>query len=212
MERGNRLKLGLIRRFGQRTKRRFSKLRMLTWRVLHPRVGCCLAKSAIKYGRLYVRLHAGSRIWIGERVVLNALNKRNSLESRGPVIIRTLTKDAEIQIGADTGISSSTISAARGIYIGTRVLVGAGVMITDSDHHVVHASGQSRRYLGLPDSSDSHAIRIGDDVFIGARAIILKGVSVGTGAVIGAGSVVVSDVSPFTIVGGNPARFLGTTR
>ena len=47
-------------------------------------------------------------------------------------------------------------------------------------------------------------------MFIGARAIILKGVHIGKGAVVGAGSVVVKDVAEMTIVGGNPAKQIGT--
>jgi putative colanic acid biosynthesis acetyltransferase WcaF len=51
-------------------------------------------------------------------------------------------------------------------------------------------------------------IMIGSDVFIGAKALVLPGVTVGDGAVIGAGSVVTKDVAPWTIVGGNPAKFI----
>lgn len=51
-------------------------------------------------------------------------------------------------------------------------------------------------------------ILIGEKVFIGAKALILPGIQIGDGAVIGAGAVVTKDVEPFTIVGGNPARFL----
>ena len=52
---------------------------------------------------------------------------------------------------------------------------------------------------------------IEDDVFIGARAMVLKGVRIGKGAVVGAGAVVTKDVPPNAIVAGNPARVVGTT-
>ena len=49
---------------------------------------------------------------------------------------------------------------------------------------------------------------MGDYVSIGARAIVLPGVTIGEGAVVGAGAVVTKDVEPFTVVGGNPAKFI----
>lgn len=52
-------------------------------------------------------------------------------------------------------------------------------------------------------------VTIGDKVFIGARAIILRGVTIGNGAVIGAGAVVAKDVPPMAIVAGNPAKVIG---
>ncbi|MBI5663320.1 MAG: acetyltransferase [Ignavibacterium album] len=67
---------------------------------------------------------------------------------------------------------------------------------------------------GTHDLSDSKLplmigdILIGENVFIGAKALILPGIKIGDGAVIGAGSVVTKDVESYTIVGGNPARFL----
>ena len=51
-------------------------------------------------------------------------------------------------------------------------------------------------------------IRIGDDVWIGAGAIILPGVTIGEGAVVGAGAVVTKDIPPFAIVVGNPAKII----
>ncbi len=54
-------------------------------------------------------------------------------------------------------------------------------------------------------------IRIGNGAWIGAKAIILKGVTIGEGAIVGAGSVVTRDVAPYTIVAGNPARFIRNT-
>lgn len=51
-------------------------------------------------------------------------------------------------------------------------------------------------------------IQIGREAFIGARAIIMHGVTIGEGAVVGAGAVVTKDVEPWTVVGGNPAKFI----
>ena len=51
-------------------------------------------------------------------------------------------------------------------------------------------------------------IELGEEAFVGARALILPGVSIGTGGVVGAGAVVTKDVEPWTVVGGNPAKFI----
>ncbi len=60
----------------------------------------------------------------------------------------------------------------------------------------------------LPYSSNSKSTKIGNDVWIGRKAIVLKGVTIGNGAIIGAGSVVTKDVPPYAIVGGVPARLI----
>lgn len=163
-------------------------------------------------GRIIIRLARGSRIELGSNVVLNADPRRNTLEARGPVIIQTIFPDARITIDSDSGLTSTTLSAATAIDIGKRVLIGAGCLITDSDHHVVRPSrSQSRRHLGLPRPTPKDRVLIEDDVFIGARTIVLKGVQIGRGAVIGAGSVVTRDVPPFAIAAGNPCEIVGST-
>jgi acetyltransferase-like isoleucine patch superfamily enzyme len=96
------------------------------------------------------------------------------------------------------------LCAGCGIVIGDGVLIGAGALIIDNDFH----SWDGVKWVG-DTISGSKAIYVHDYVFIGARAIILKGVTLGTGAVVGAGAVVAKDVAPFTIVGGNPARVIG---
>ncbi|WEO77983.1 acyltransferase [Cryobacterium sp. SO2] len=139
--------------------------------------------------------------------------RRNTLEARGPVVLRTLNANAVIRIGDDTGLTSATVSSAQQISIGARVLIGAGVLITDSDHHVVlPPSTVSRRYLGPPTPRESDRVLIENDVFLGARSIVLKGVTIGEGSVIGAGSVVASSIPPWSIAAGNPCRVIGTSQ
>ncbi|WP_407709938.1 acyltransferase [Arthrobacter nitrophenolicus] len=167
--------------------------------------GLQLGKGVTIRGPIQIDVFRGSEVILGDQVIMNALASHNTLEARGANIIKTLTPNAILRIGQRTGITSSTISAATSIEIGERVLIGGGVVITDSDHHVVSPFNvEERRNAGLPQSHASHRVRIDDDVFIGARSIILKGVAIGKGSVIGAGSVVTKDIPPGVIAAGNP--------
>ena len=85
-----------------------------------------------------------------------------------------------------------------GIFIGDRVLIGHNTVLATIDHDLDPASRQNH-YA---------PIRIGNDVWIGASAVITKGVTVGDGSVIAAGAVVTKDVPAHTVYGGVPARLL----
>ena len=104
------------------------------------------------------------------------------------------------RIGARTWINRSCCLDLRGgLDIGADVSVSPEVMILTSGHDV-HSSG-----FELTDAR----VVIGDHVFIGSRAMVMAGVTIGRGAVVAAGAVVTTDVEPFTIVGGVPARPIG---
>ena len=111
-----------------------------------------------------------------------------------------------LRIGDDVGISGTTVSCCEAITIGNNVLIGSGCLITDNDAHPLDA--EKRRDVRNVTDVARRPVVIGDDVFIGTRSIILKGVIIGHGAIIGAGSVVTKDVPPNTIVAGNPARVI----
>lgn len=196
------------------------RLKLLATRILMaPRLwqlngaGAIVGKNVRVYGQVRMKIAAGSRITLCDGVVLNSADSHNSLEARGPVILKTLRPSAELSIGADSGLTSATISASTTIAIGERVLLGAGTLITDSDHHLVDPpSGQSRRRLGMPTPRAQDRVSIGDDVFIGARSIVLKGVTIGNGTVIGAGSVVTGDIPSMVVAAGNPCRVIRALR
>lgn len=92
------------------------------------------------------------------------------------------------------------IDARGGITIGSNVVIASHVVLITADHDIADPEFGGR--LG--------SIVIGDRVWIGTRAMILKGVTVGEGAVVAAGSVVARDVPPWTVVGGVPARPIDT--
>jgi acetyltransferase-like isoleucine patch superfamily enzyme len=114
-----------------------------------------------------------------------------------------MRKHARIVIGTNTGISGSTICAADSIRIGSDCLIGSGVMIVDNDFHAIDP--RNRRSNCNHADIASAPIIIGNNVFIGAQSIILKGVSIGDNSVIGAGSVVRASIPENTIATGNPA-------
>lgn len=90
------------------------------------------------------------------------------------------------------------ITCASNITIGEGATIGRGVIVRDYDGH----------NIDLPGFEIAKPIVIGRNVWIGQRAMILKGVSIGDGAIIGAGSVVTKDVPSGSIVAGNPARII----
>ncbi len=114
---------------------------------------------------------------------------------------------ASIEIGNDVFIGAGArFSATESrINIGDKVMFGPNVTIMGGDHRIDVVG----RYMfdvkeKLPENDQP--ISIETDVWVGANAIILKGVTVGQGAVIAAGSVVTRDVAPYTVVAGVPAR------
>lgn len=89
------------------------------------------------------------------------------------------------------------------VTIGRRVLFGPNVQIYAATHPLDGAVRQ-----GTAGPEYGKPISIGDDVWVGGAAVICPGVSIGEGAVVGAGSVVTRDVEAFTVVAGNPARVI----
>ncbi len=93
------------------------------------------------------------------------------------------------------------VTTGGGVRIGHRTLIGYGAQILSGNHRIPGGRG---RIFGA--GHEFAPVLIGDDVWIGGRAMILPGVTIGEGAVVAAGSVVTRDVAPYTVVGGVPAR------
>ena len=109
---------------------------------------------------------------------------------------------AEIIIGDDVFINTGVIIAAKKrICIGNETIIGDQAIIYDTDWHGIDGNDVK-----------SKPVEIGDHVWIGARAIILKGVKIGDNSIVAAGSVVVKDVSKNVIVAGNPAKYIRKTQ
>jgi acetyltransferase-like isoleucine patch superfamily enzyme len=174
-------------------------------RVLGVRVG----RRCRFFGLPLITMAPHASITLGDGVVIRSRHDSNPAGIAHPTILAALDAHSAILVGAGTGISGASIVARRGVTIGDRVLIGAGACVWDTDFHPVDP--EQRRRHQTRDAA-SAPVHIGDEAFVGARSLVLKGVTIGPRAVIGAGAVVTKDVAADTIVGGNPARVLGSVR
>lgn len=126
----------------------------------------------------------------------------------------TFAHGGEIRIGEYCYIGEGArIWSARSIRIGNRVLIAHDVTILDNLTHPTGARARHEHFRQIISSGHpmrldlgERAVEIGDDAWIGCMSVVLRGVSLGCGAIVGAGSVVTEDVPPWTVVAGNPAR------
>lgn len=114
--------------------------------------------------------------------------------------------DADIILfkGARVTLGSSYINGNCRIRCGQEIIIGDGCAIS---HDVTIMDSDFHKILGTQ-KPNSAPVHIGNHVWIGSRTMILKGVTVGEGAIIAAGSLVTHDVPPHALVGGNPARII----
>ncbi len=120
----------------------------------------------------------------------------------------------DISIGDWCYIGDGTrIWSAGAIHIGDRVMISHNVSVFDSLTHPLNAQRRHAQFkeimqTGHPRSIDldERPVTVGNDAWIGANSCVLRGVSIGEGAVVGAGAVVTRDIPPFCIAVGNPAR------
>lgn len=120
----------------------------------------------------------------------------------GPLDIRPRTAAKGISIGEGVFINSSVRMAAQGgITLSDSVMIGPNVSLETVDHSLLYVVGKGREDIVRP-------IIIDREVWIGAGAIILPGITIGQGSVVAAGAVVTRDVPPMTLVGGVPARYI----
>jgi maltose O-acetyltransferase len=108
----------------------------------------------------------------------------------------------QLEIGDRSGLGVNSFIGV--VKIGNDVMMGREVIMISQNH----IFSDITRPMNIQGTEEPRPIIIGDDVWIGARAVILPGIRIGKGAIIGAGSVVTTDVPEYAIVGGNPARIL----
>jgi acetyltransferase-like isoleucine patch superfamily enzyme len=132
-----------------------------------------------------------------------------------------LGPDGEVSIGDFATIVGAIVSTNGRVTIGDYVFIAHEVVLADHFAGVpgVAAGAVTSEAGPAPDGlrnrdrgSNALSIRVGDNVWIGARAVLLSGAAIGEGAIIGAAAVVDFEVPPFAIVAGNPARVVGSVQ
>lgn len=118
-------------------------------------------------------------------------------------IDKGVTFATDLKIGNGAGIGANC-SIPSGVSIGENVMMGIDILMFTNEHR----HDDITIPMGAQGRTPVEPIVIGDDVWIGSRSLIMKGVHIGHGAIIAAGSVVTKSVPPYEIWGGNPARFL----
>lgn len=113
---------------------------------------------------------------------------------------------ARVRIGNGCGISNATLHAFTDIELEDDVRIGGGCKIYDSDFHPL--SIELRSGSDALEHTASRAVRIGRGAWVGGHSLVLKGVTIGEGSIVAAGSVVTRSIPPHEIWGGNPAHLL----
>jgi acetyltransferase-like isoleucine patch superfamily enzyme len=186
----------MIRRFYKKIFHLFNKKQKSNLRE-----GVIIGSNTEVKGELFIRKKGGTII-IGQDCLIEGT-------------IGTETEYAQIVIGRNVYIGNSIIVSAIKLDIEDDVLISSDCLIQDSDNHSIKYSVR-KNDCGDWKNNEFHnwevtpkqAIKICKGVWIGAKAIVLKGVTIGEGAVVGAGSVVTKSVEPYTVVAGNPAKFI----
>ena len=157
--------------------------------ILHIRYGTNVEISAINSikGKFQIELFSESNLKIG-----------TFLMSAGPCYIKC-TENAMCKIGEKVFINHNcSITCVEEITIGDACNIANNVVIVDHDHRL-------GKY-GVEQGLESKPVHIGKNVWIGANTVILRGVSIGDGAIIAAGAIVNQDIPPYEIWGGVPAK------
>jgi acetyltransferase-like isoleucine patch superfamily enzyme len=168
--------------------------------------GCPPGKRFRTSGRCYIKARQAGSIQIGDHVALYAGHRSNRVGLNNPVMLHTLG-EGRIEIGDYSGGSAVVLSARSEIRIGKHVKMGGNVRVYDHDFHALDPA--VRRTPEDEAQVRTRPVFIGDDVFVGTNAMILKGSSIGERSIVGAGAVVAGlDVPPDSLVVGNPAKIL----
>ncbi|WP_354041657.1 acyltransferase [Devosia sp. UYZn731] len=189
------LSMDLIRTFALRVKYRNGP----SFRVFHnSKIYIQPSAALIGSGSLDIGLRWPA--YCTYRTLLSVWDKA-TLEVSGDFSMATgsrivVDKGATLRIGSGFANNFSSIACFESITIGNNVAIAEGVVIRDSDSHEILGGSRGQT---LP-------IIIGDNVWIGTNAIVLKGVNIGDGAIVAAGSVVTKNVAPRTLVAGVPAK------
>lgn len=190
---------------GQVRNRLYTCLTSLLTRAVLSLNGIKVSGKVKSAGMPIVHLSLTAQCYVGKNLTLGNWDCLNAsgLKAKCKLEVRN---GATLRIGDNVGMTSTTIMCFNGISIGDNVKLGVGTHIYDTDFHnidpLARLNGDKQKTV------KTSPVVIGNNVFVGAYSIILKGVTIGDNSVIGAGSVVTKDVPANEVWAGNPARFM----
>lgn len=160
-------------------------------------IGIRFKKGIGFYGLMKFKKASKGIIEIGSKCKFRSKPSSNLIGINRPCIFSALSSDAHIKIGNNCGFSGTVIGCFSNITLGNNVRCGANTLITDSDWHIDDTrSGKPRPVI------------IENNVWLGVNVMVLKGVTIGENAVIGAGSVVTRDIPSNVVAAGNPCKVI----
>ena len=137
------------------------------------------------------------------RPLFGAYGRDFRFDPDGLYTFRTIFAGDDVSVG----LRPVMIASESQIRIGSHVMFGPEVVVVGGGHNAT-VVGRFMKQVHEKTGDEDLGVVIDDDVWVGARAVILRGVRVGRGAIVAAGSVVTKSVPPYAIVAGNPARIV----
>jgi acetyltransferase-like isoleucine patch superfamily enzyme len=174
-------------------------------------------------GRATCQLSPGARLSAKARIRNIAGDSNRILIGNDSIVqgeLLVFAQGGSIRLGEWCYVGEQTrIWSAAAISIGNRVLIGHGANIFDNLTHPIRAAERHAQFRQIAKSGHPRDISLGerpvkieDDAWIGAGAFVLRGVTVGTGAIVAAGAVVTKDIPPYSLAAGNPATVVRELR
>ncbi|MBD5627022.1 MAG: acyltransferase [Desulfovibrio sp.] len=170
-------------------------------------LGVALGRGVTAHGPVGLLRWPGGKIRIGAGVrLISSWRRATAACLAWPVRLRVFGPGASIDIGEGAELSGTSITArSTAVRVGRGVLVAPNCVIVDSDFH---APWPPEARATTPGMERDAPVTIGDHAWLGMQCIVLKGVTIGEGAIVGAGSVVTRDIPPRTLAAGAPARVI----
>jgi len=171
-------------------------------------LGVDYGRGLVIHSAPFVHRSKGATIRLGHDVTILNTIEENPAGIAHRTALCASRPGAKLLIGNHVGISGGILVAWQQIEVGDFVNMGAGAAIYDTDFHPLDPQ---LRFRG-PQGTLVAPVSIGPYAWLGARSIVLKGVTIGEAAVVAAGAVVTRDVPPWTVVAGVPARVVATIK
>jgi len=173
---------------------------VISYKIIFPKLK--LGKNIRFNGSPFIRAFGNTNL--GNNLIFNSTTQYNTVGLFKKCSIY-VAKSAKLIVGDYSGFSGVSLHCQKSITIGKHCKFGGNVCIWDTDFHSLN---YIERRKSIDHDIKSEEILIGDDVFIGANSIVLKGVVIGDKAIIGAGSVVSKSIPAGEIWAGNPICFI----